>query len=86
MLDKSFEMPESPKIFSDHLFSERFACPIDNIQIPEIEPRTFSFNSPHGACPSCNGIGRILKVESSLVVSPEISISEGGLLPFMEQD
>jgi len=82
ILDKSFEMPESPKIFSDHLFSERFACPLDNIQIPEIEPRTFSFNSPHGACPSCNGIGRILKVEPDLVMSPEISISEGGILPF----
>ncbi|MCH7641156.1 excinuclease ABC subunit UvrA [Patescibacteria group bacterium] len=82
ILDKSFEMPQYPKKFSDTLFSERFACPVDNIQIPEIEPRTFSFNSPHGACPTCNGIGKILKVEPDLVFSPEISITEGGILPF----
>ena len=82
ILDKSLEMPETPKSFNDHLFSERFACPIDNIQIPEIEPRTFSFNSPHGACPSCNGIGKILKVDAESVFSKEISITEGGILPF----
>ena len=82
VLDESFEMPETPKKFKDHLFSEQFACPIDNIQIPEIEPRTFSFNSPHGACPGCNGIGRILKVDKDRIFSEEISITEGGIMPF----
>ncbi len=82
VLDASFEMPEYPKRFEDHLFSERFSCPVDNIQIPEIEPRTFSFNSPHGACPTCNGIGKILKVEPNFVFSEELSITEGGILPF----
>lgn len=82
ILDKTFEMPEYPKKFTDHLFSERFSCPVDNIQIPEIEPRTFSFNSPHGACPTCNGIGKILKIEPNLIFAPEISITEGGILPF----
>lgn len=82
ILDKTHELIEFPKNFADHLFSERFACPIDNIQLPEIEPRTFSFNSPHGACPNCNGIGRILKVEPDLLFSKEISITEGGILPF----
>ncbi|HJX59625.1 MAG TPA: excinuclease ABC subunit UvrA [Patescibacteria group bacterium] len=80
--DVGFEMPEYPKKFENHLFSEKFACPTDNIQIPEIEPRTFSFNSPHGACPSCSGLGKILKVEPSFIFAPEISITEGAILPF----
>jgi excinuclease ABC subunit A len=80
--DKEFSMPASPKKFEDHLFSERFACPIDNISLPEIEPRTFSFNSPHGACPTCTGLGKILKVDPELVFSPELTIKEGGILPF----
>ncbi len=82
VLDKSFAMPEKPNEFKDNLFSERFACPTDNIQIPEIEPRTFSFNSPHGACPKCSGIGKILKVDPSLIFSKQISITEGAILPF----
>jgi excinuclease ABC subunit A len=82
ILDKSFALPDYPKTFSDHLFSERFACPVDNIQLPEIEPRTFSFNSPHGACPGCSGIGKILKVDPSIVLSKEISIKEGAIIPF----
>ncbi|OGM15477.1 excinuclease ABC subunit A [Candidatus Woesebacteria bacterium RBG_19FT_COMBO_42_9] len=79
--DSGFEMPDFPKKFSDHLFSEKFACPVDNIQIPEIEPRTFSFNSPHGACPNCSGIGKILKVDPNLVFSDVLSVTEGGILP-----
>lgn len=82
VLDKGFEMPEFPRKFEDHLFSEKFACPVDNIQLPEMEPRTFSFNSPHGACPKCSGIGKILKVEPELVFSEELSLKEGGVLPF----
>jgi excinuclease ABC subunit A len=80
--DAGFEMPDYPKKFENHLFSEKFACPVDNIQISEIEPRTFSFNSPHGACPSCSGLGKILKVQPDFVFAPEISITEGGILPF----
>jgi excinuclease ABC subunit A len=80
--DKVFELPESPKELTDHLYSEKFACPYDNIQIPEIEPRTFSFNSPQGACPTCSGLGKILKVDKDLIFSKEISITEGGILPF----
>ncbi len=82
VLDKDFTLPPNPKEFKDHLFSEKFACPIDNISLPEIEPRSFSFNSPHGACPSCTGLGKILKVEPGLVFSPELTINEGGILPF----
>ncbi|OGM31085.1 excinuclease ABC subunit A [Candidatus Woesebacteria bacterium RIFCSPHIGHO2_01_FULL_44_10] len=80
--DIGFGIPEIPKSFTDHLFSERFACPVDNIQIAEIEPRTFSFNSPHGACPSCTGIGRILKVDPERIFAQELSITEGGILPY----
>lgn len=80
--DTSFEFPEYPKEFEDHLFSERFACPKDNISLPELEPRSFSFNSPHGACPECTGLGKILKIEPELIFAPEITITEGGILPF----
>lgn len=80
--DKEFIMPTNPKILEDHIFSERFACPVDNISLPEIEPRTFSFNSPEGACPTCTGLGKILKVEPDLIFSPELTINEGGILPY----
>ena len=80
--DKEFQMPANPKKFRNHLFSERFACPVDNISLPEIEPRSFSFNSPQGACPSCAGLGKILKVDPNLVFAPELTITEGGILPY----
>ncbi|MCH7951843.1 excinuclease ABC subunit UvrA [Patescibacteria group bacterium] len=80
--DKGFDFPEKPKLFEDHLYSEKFACPQCNLSLPEIEPRTFSFNSPHGACPQCNGIGSLLKVAPELVVNPEFSIAQGAILPF----
>ncbi len=80
--DKSFDMPDKPKDVKDHIFSEKFSCPVCNISLPEIEPRSFSFNSPHGACPSCLGLGSILTVDPSLVLNGELSITEGGVLPF----
>jgi len=80
--DLGFELPQFPKKFENHLFSEKFACPVDNISIPDIEPRTFSFNSPHGACPTCSGLGKILKVEPSLVFAEGLSVTEGGILAF----
>lgn len=80
--DKALTFPEKPENTEDHLFSERFACPNCNLSFPEVEPRTFSFNSPHGACPTCTGIGSLLKVDQSLTLNPNLSISEGGILPF----
>lgn len=80
--DAGFALPEKPKKVSDHIFSERFACPVCSISMPEIEPRSFSFNSPHGACAECSGIGTILTVDPDLVVNTELTINEGGLLPF----
>lgn len=80
--DVGFEIPDNPKDFEDHLYSERFACPVDNIQLPEIEPRTFSFNSPHGACPKCLGLGKILTVNPNTVFAEALSITEGGIIPY----
>ncbi|MBI4079451.1 MAG: excinuclease ABC subunit UvrA [Candidatus Levybacteria bacterium] len=87
--DKGFDIPEKPKKMTDHLYSEKFACPFCSISLPQIEPRIFSFNTPHGACPTCNGLGTVLSIDKDLVFNKYLSINEGGILPFpniMEQD
>jgi excinuclease ABC subunit A len=67
----------------EHLFSERYGCPVCGVQIPELEPRQFSFNSPYGACPDCHGLG-VRKVANPelLLADPRISLLEGALLPW----
>jgi excinuclease ABC subunit A len=65
--DKTFSFPKRPRQMSDVLFSSRFACPMCNLSIPEVEPRIFSFNSPFGACPQCNGLGVKLKIDPTRV-------------------
>ncbi|MBU1129878.1 excinuclease ABC subunit UvrA, partial [Patescibacteria group bacterium] len=55
--DPSLMFPEKPEQMIDTLYSQNFACPVCNISLPEIEPRLFSFNSPQGACSTCNGLG-----------------------------
>ncbi len=82
ILDSSFDFPEKPKKFSDIIYSEKFACPLCNISLPELEPRIFSFNSPQGACPKCTGIGSLLKINPDLIFNPNLTINEGGILPF----
>src|SRR5690606_11819799 len=82
VLDSGFDFPASPTKMTDHLYSEKFACPVDNISLPDIEPRLFSFNSPHGACSTCTGLGTILEVEPTLVLNPNLTINEGGILPW----
>ena len=64
------------------LFSEKFSCPVCNLSLPEIEPRMFSFNSPLGACENCRGIGTIFAVDRNLILNKNLSILEGGILPF----
>lgn len=65
------------------LFSEKFACPVSGFTIPEIEPRLFSFNNPHGACPVCGGIGHEQKVDPHLVVPDEsLSLKNGAIAPW----
>ncbi|CAM3014648.1 excinuclease ABC subunit UvrA [Staphylococcus argensis] len=64
-------------------FSENHACPICGFSIGELEPRMFSFNSPFGACPTCDGLGQILRVDLDLVVpDPNKSLNEGAILPW----
>ena len=64
-------------------FSQRYAC-IDhpNEDIPELEPRLFSFNAPQGACPVCTGLGSRLEVDPALVFNPNLTISEGAIRPY----
>ncbi len=66
-----------------HSYSQRFAC-IDHPEemIPELEPRLFSFNSPHGACPVCTGLGSRLEVDPELVFNPNLTIAEGAIRPY----
>ena len=82
VLDKAFDLPAKPAHLQDHLFSERFSCPVDNQSLAEIEPRLFSFNSPHGACPTCTGLGSLLKIDEAMVLRPSLTVSEGGVLPY----
>ncbi|MGH3056943.1 MAG: excinuclease ABC subunit UvrA [Gaiellaceae bacterium] len=64
-------------------FSERFACPEHGVGLPELQPRVFSFNSPHGACPRCTGLGAQQEIDPDLLVpDPELSIGEGALVPW----
>src|SRR5438876_1354649 len=64
-------------------FSERFACPEHGVSLPELQPRIFSFNSPHGACPRCTGLGAQQEIDPDLLVpDPTLSISEGALVPW----
>jgi excinuclease ABC subunit A len=67
------------------VFSERFACPVCGLSLPELEPRQFSFNSPFGVCPDCHGLGTRRDVNADLVLGdPSISILEGVILPWGE--
>ncbi|MGD9146731.1 MAG: excinuclease ABC subunit UvrA [Anaerolineae bacterium] len=67
----------------DHLFSEHFACVHCAISLPEIEPRSFSFNSPHGACPACTGLGTELEIDPDLVVPDRSkSLKKGAIEPW----
>jgi excinuclease ABC subunit A len=64
-------------------FSERFACPEHGVGLPELQPRIFSFNSPHGACPRCTGLGAQQEIDPDLLVpDPELSVAEGALVPW----
>ncbi|HEY7633261.1 MAG TPA: excinuclease ABC subunit UvrA [Thermoleophilaceae bacterium] len=64
-------------------YSERFACLNCGTSMPELEPRMFSFNSPHGACPRCTGLGSQMEIDPELVVpDPSLSLGEGAILPW----
>ena len=68
--------------FEERLFSEKLGCAYDGTVIDDLQPRSFSFNSPHGACETCTGLGFRLEVDEERVIDPEKSVLEGGLIPW----
>ena len=80
--DDSFSFPDKPTKFEDHLYSEKLACSNCNISLKELQPRSFSFNSPEGACPTCNGLGSILKIDKEKIIASTLTLSEGAIIPF----
>src|SRR5690554_7680010 len=67
-------------------FSEKFFCEGSDFTIPELEPRLFSFNTPIGACPHCNGLGLKMEVTKELVLNPEKGLLDGGIIPYRHAD
>jgi len=69
--------------FEEKRFSERYSCPYDGTTIDELEPRSFSFNSPHGACPTCTGLGTRLEIDPELVIPDKSkSVMQGAVIPW----
>jgi excinuclease ABC subunit A len=83
-LDTQAADPEHPQgIWRDRLFSTRYACPRCDISLAELEPRTFSFNSPYGACPACDGLGCLEQFDPELVLPDRsLSIRGGAVAPW----
>jgi excinuclease ABC subunit A len=76
-------LPDDGPKGSDRLYSERYACPEHGGSFEEPAPRNFSFNSPHGACPACTGLGSRLEIDPDLVLpNPKLSLAEGAVLPW----
>jgi excinuclease ABC subunit A len=70
----------STQAWIDRLYSESFACPYDGTSLPALEPRSFSFNTPHGACPTCTGLGTRLEVDPDLILAnKELSLAQGAI-------
>jgi excinuclease ABC subunit A len=71
----------------DHLYSEHLYCPYDGTSIPNIEPRTFSFNSPHGACPECEGLGVKKELDEDLIIpNKDLTLREGAIVAWPTDD
>ncbi len=72
---------------TDHLYSEHLYCPYDGTSIPPIEPRTFSFNTPYGACPECQGLGIQKEIDPDLVVpNKNLTLTEGAITGWPTED
>ncbi|MFN2120973.1 MAG: excinuclease ABC subunit UvrA, partial [Anaerolineales bacterium] len=74
--------PSALKSRNDDLhFSEKLSCPVHGLSLPEIEPRTFSFNTPHGACPECQGLGNKQEIDPDLLIpDKDLSLNEGAIV------
>jgi excinuclease ABC subunit A len=69
--------------FEERRYSERYTCPYDGFTMDELEPRSFSFNSPHGACPACTGLGTRLEIDPDLVLPDKAkSVMKGAVVPW----
>ena len=78
---KSEKNPDSRSLSNDLHFSENLSCPVHGISIPEIEPRTFSFNTPHGACPDCQGLGNKLEIDADLLIpDKDLTFNDGAIV------
>jgi excinuclease ABC subunit A len=72
-----------PPDFEERRYSERYTCPYDGTTLDELEPRSFSFNSPHGACPACTGLGTRLEIDPRLVIPDRNkSVAQGAIVPW----
>lgn len=88
-IEKSLRLSEGKLLVGEYegskekYYSEDYYCFTDNISLPEMEPRAFSFNSPHGACPICQGLGRLQQIDADLVVpNKRLTIAEGAIRPW----
>jgi excinuclease ABC subunit A len=70
-----------PQAFEERRYSERYSCPYDGTTVDELEPRSFSFNSPHGACPACTGIGSRLEIDPERIIpNKNLSVGSGAVV------
>jgi len=76
---------EKNKKITENTFSRLFACPDCDISLPEIEPRSFSFNSPQGACPDCSGLGTKLEIDPNLIINKNLTLAQGAIKPWTKQ-
>jgi len=82
-LETGLKLGKGIVMVNKNLFSEHFACEECGVSLPELEPRLFSFNSPFGACPSCQGLGEKLEVDPKLVIpNHNLTIAEGAVFPW----
>ncbi len=78
---KSEANPAARSSSSDLHFSENLSCPVHGLSLPEIEPRTFSFNTPHGACPDCQGLGNKLEIDPDLLIpDKDLTFNDGAII------
>jgi excinuclease ABC subunit A len=85
LLIASHEEKRGQAVWHDTLYSTLYACPNCKVSLEELEPRTFSFNSPYGACPKCEGLGVREAFDPDLVVpDPEASLSSGAIAPWRD--
>jgi len=82
LADGLITIAAADNVKNEKTYSQRFACPDCGISLPELEPRNFSFNSPHGACPECTGLGTKLEIDPDLVLNRNLTIAQGAIRPW----